>query len=49
MICRRLFRISNNKNTPAMRAIHGNGLRCSAAAIRGIPSSVIDIYKVGLL
>jgi len=46
MICRRLFRISNNKNTPAMRAIHGSGLRCSAAAIRGIPSSVIDIYKV---
>ena len=49
MLCRKFYRFAisaNRKNTTA-RAFHVNsssGLRGSAA-IRGIPSSVIDIYK----
>ena len=46
MICRKLCPFAVTANITTVRAFHANnsGLRGSAA-IRGIPSSVIDIYK----
>ena len=48
MSSRLFYRLAVTASINTARALHANssGLRGSAA-IRGIPSSVVDIYKVG--